>query len=523
MRLLSKCKFWGPSKEIRRLRTGMFLSWVFSIIIPIILIISFNVMTYGTNAFKAITSPDYFNKQVYQLKELNEFEYLLKRVENVIINNPTISEVDSLIKNIDVEIEIEMPRERYEDFILLVRKGNEVIISETFKSELKEEALAAFSKLPKDILPKFQPGRETNNEILFHETGYVIARQQDFYFDDGDEGSVFYLRKYTNIPGKIASTVGRNLLYILGMMFIVHTIMAYVMAKKVTQPIGDMMTATDEVKQGNYGYRINTSKESPLSSLSNSLNEMIIELDKGKEYQDKIETVRADFIANLSHDMKTPLTSIKIHAQAINDGIVNTPEKMDKYVNNILKKSSDMDAMLDELKIFNELELGTGNYTMHRINFEHFLQDAVDELNYDVSTDNVELRLSINVASPIIEFDPIKFKRVLNNIIFNSVKYAEVRPLIIDVKLNEHQQADDAYIELVIADNGIGVASDQYDKLFTQYYRVDPSRNQTISGSGLGLSIAKSIIEHHSGTISAEKSEFGGLAIKIKMNCEVTS
>lgn len=527
MRLFSRCKFLGPSEEIRRLRTGMFLSWSFSIIIPIILIIAFNVMTYGTNAFKAITSPDYFNKQIYQLKELNEFEYLFKRLENMAISDPNIEEIQHLVDNIDYENSTSTSgRDQFENILLLVRKRNNIVINENFGTQLTENELASFDQLPKDILPKFQPGRETNNETLFHATGYVIARQQDFYFEDGEEGSLFYLRKYTNIPGKIASTIGRNLLYVLGMMFLIHTAMAFAMAKKFTQPISDMMTATDEVKNSNYDYRITSLdalKGSPLATLSNSLNEMIIELDHGKQYQDRIESMRSEFIANLSHDMKTPLTSIKIHAQAINDGIVNTPEKMDKYINNIMKKSNEMDAMLDELKVFNELELGTGNYVMHHINFQHFLEDAIEELHYDVIADRVELKVFTNVNTPIIEFDPIKFKRVLNNITFNSVKYAEVRPLIIEFKLEEEKSPVGNFLELTISDNGVGVGDDQYDKLFQQYYRVDPARNQTISGSGLGLSIAKSIIEHHGGIITAMKSELGGLAIKIRLKCEVTA
>ncbi len=505
-------------KEVQKIRACMFLSWVFSIIIPIVLIIGINLMTHGSGAFEALTHPDYFSEQIYQLEELNDFEYITKTFENLTNEQPSQDAVNNLI----ARLSIGDTNEGKDEGIIIIRKADEIVNSLKYGPPITGALLEKFNQLPSDILPEFHPGRETNNELLFNETGYVITRQQDFYFDDGDEGSVFYLRKYTDIPGKIAATVGRNVLYLLLMMFGVHAVMAYVMAKKFTRPVDLMVIATEEVTAGNYNYRIPIAQPNLLAQLSSSLNDMIVELDKGKRYQERIESVRAEFIANMSHDMKTPLTSIKIHAQAINDGIVNTPEKMDKYIQNILKKSSDMESMLDELKVLNDLELGTGSYNMQQINFKHFLVDAVEELQYDVGSDTIELGVFTTVEKAVMTFDPMKIKRVINNITFNAVKYASIRPLKINFDLSENVDGNKTGIKFVISDNGVGVADEEYEKLFNQHYRVDPSRNQTISGSGLGLSIAKSIIEHHGGDIYAEKSNLGGLAIVICLNCEVS-
>jgi histidine kinase len=454
------------------------------------------------------------------LEELNDYEYLTKSFENLIITNPNIEDVEKLANLFSNSSTEKLGPNSLNDMIILVRKENEVVYSEYLGTGSDEKLRDRFSGLPKNILPDFKPDKETNNEILFHQTGYVVARQQDFYFNDGKEGSIFFLRKYTNMPAKIASIIGKNILQFMILMFFFHTILAYKMSKRLTNPLEYMVVATEEVMAGNYDYQIPVNEFSFLNKLSNSLNQMIKELNKGKKYRDRIESMRTEFIANLSHDMKTPLTSIKIHAQAIKDGIVKTPDKMEKYVGNILTKTNDMDAMLDELKVFNELEQGSSNYKMEVINFKNFLVDVVDELRYDVATENIKINLSFDEGSPIVKFDPAKIKRVINNIVFNSLKYASIRPLVIDLKLTEISELKCKYIEFLICDNGVGVSEGKLDKIFDKYYRVDPSRNQTISGNGLGLSIAKSIIEEHDGKIYAAKNEPSGLCIIINLNCE---
>jgi len=517
-----KRKLWKPNTEVGRVQRMMFFSWAFSIIIPIALLIVINAMVYGPNALDFIRKPKVFNEQIYQLNELNSGEYLRKTVDNFIIDRPTAPEMIVFADSLEALTEEIGAGNHRTDLFVVIRKGDQILLTQTLGQKITPEVRERFNQLPEDILPVFKPGRETNNELLFHETGYVIASQQDFYFADGSEGTVFAFHKYTNIPGKIASTIGKNLLYVVLMMFFFHLLMAYAMTKRVTNPVEKIVMATEAVSQGDYSYQIPIGKQPFLSSISISINKMILDLEKGKMVQDKIDSMRSEFIANVSHDMKTPLTSIKIHAQAIKDGIAKTPEKMDKYIDNILIKSNDMDQMLDELKIYNELELGTGKYDMQQINVRHFLEDAVEELQYDVASENIHLSLETTVEDPMLEFDPKKFKRVLNNITFNAVKYANIRPLEIAFSLREAITEEGNCIQLRIQDNGVGVADDEYSKLFKQHYRVDPARNQTISGSGLGLSIAKSIIEHHGGVIYAAKSELGGLAIVINLNCEVS-
>ncbi|MBN2897676.1 MAG: HAMP domain-containing histidine kinase [Clostridia bacterium] len=506
--------------ELGRVRRGMIFSWIFSLIIPIVIITAFNVLTYGDNALKVITHPNFFNRYVFQLKELNEPEYLSKTLENLVIDEPSEAALSKEITDFKNTAITEANEDMYQDMMVLVRKNARVVFSQNFGT-LSEKQISGFQRLSAAILPPFQPGRSTNNEMLFHETGYVISRQMDFYFDDHSKGSIFILRKYTNVPGKIAAIVGKNILYVIALMFLFHTLFAVRMSKRFTRPLKNMITATEEVMAGNYEYQIPIERKTVLRLLSSALNDMIEELNKGKLYRERMEATRSEFIANLSHDMKTPLTSIKIHAQAIKDGIVNTPEKMDKYIDNILKKSSDMDVMLDELKIFSELSLGTGNYAMDIVNFEYFLMDVVDELKYDVNAKDIELLVESNVTHPFLKFDPTKIKRLITNITFNSVKYAEKRPLKILFELSELLEESQHCIQLVISDNGRGVSDDKLEKIFDQHYRVDPARNQTISGSGLGLSIAKSIIEHHGGSIMAQRSALGGLAIVINFKCEV--
>lgn len=210
---------WKPYHEVRHVQKTMFFSWAFSIFIPIILIVVVNMMIYGASAVEFIFKPDFINSQVFQLEQLNSGEYFRKIVGNFIIDQPNEEEIVAVIDKIVNENELMTPDDRFKKMIVVIRKNEKILSQHVLGDPLSKTELAAFSRLPDDILPGFKSGRETNNETLLHETGYVIASQQDFYFEDGSEGSVFAFYSFTNIPGKIASAIGKSILYVTIFMF----------------------------------------------------------------------------------------------------------------------------------------------------------------------------------------------------------------------------------------------------------------------------------------------------------------
>ncbi|KDR95498.1 histidine kinase [Peptoclostridium litorale DSM 5388] len=497
----------------RKLRGKMFFMWMISLLIPIVILISYNYMLYGPKAFIFLTNPEFFNREIWQMERYNSSEYTSRYFNNLILENP-----DSVlnVKNHDVILNEDEIR-RYE-MIVLIRRNDQVISVNDLSTKAGKEVTEKMKGLGGDVLPKFKGGMETNNQELFVKTGYVVQRQTDFYFNDGDEGSIFILRKFTNIPGRISQAVMQNLILIIGMMALMQAFFSYRMSREITRPIDDIIQATNQVRDGNFSYRMKSRARGVLNELVLAINDMIVDLDAGRKYRRQIEKTRQEFLANLSHDLKTPMTSIKIHIDAIRDGVVSTPEKMDRYLSNIHRKVQDMDSMLEELKTFSELETGIGNYTFYNVNFNAVMEDIIDEFRYDIADSPIEIRYHADLPEgETVEVDVEKMKRVVLNIITNSIKYAKTETLVIDVNMKNTVYNEVPAVQLSIKDNGVGVPQDKLDRIFEKFYRADEARSHQQPGSGLGLAIAKTIVEQHGGSIEAISLPGEGLEIIITL------
>ena len=212
-------------------------------------------------------------------------------------------------------------------------------------------------------------------------------------------------------------------------------------------------------------------------------------------------------ISNISHDLKTPISAIKGYAEGIIDGVADTPEKMDKYVRTIYNKANEMNTLINELTIYSRIDTNRIPYNFSRINVAEYFGDCVEELGMDLESKNIELAY-FNYTDENIQIiaDPEQLKRVINNIVGNSVKYLDKQKGFINIRV---QDAGD-FIQVEIEDNGKGIAGKDLPYIFDRFYRTDTSRNSSIGGSGIGLSIVKKIVEDHGGSIWATSKESTG-------------
>ena len=166
-----------------------------------------------------------------------------------------------------------------------------------------------------------------------------------------------------------------------------------------------------------------------------------------------------------------------------------------------------MDKLINELTIYSKFDNNRIPYNFHRINVADYFGDCVEEVGVELESRNIRLNYS-NLVSPetLIIADPEQLKRVINNIISNSVKYLDKKDGVIDIRILDEVDA----IRVEIEDNGKGIAAKDLPKIFERFYRTDASRNSTQGGSGIGLSIVKKIVEDHGGYIWATSKEGEG-------------
>ena len=187
--------------------------------------------------------------------------------------------------------------------------------------------------------------------------------------------------------------------------------------------------------------------------------------------------------------------------------VADTPEKMDKYIKTIYNKAIDMDRLINELTTYSGIDNNRIPYNFHRINVADYFGDCVEEVGLDLEQRGIKLNYS-NLVSPdtVVIADPEQMKKVINNIISNSVKYMDKPDGHIDIRILDEVDS----IRVEIEDNGKGIAQKDLQKIFERFYRTDASRNSAQGGSGIGLSIVKKIVEDHGGYVWATAKEGEG-------------
>ena len=193
------------------------------------------------------------------------------------------------------------------------------------------------------------------------------------------------------------------------------------------------------------------------------------------------------------------------------DGVADSPEKMEKYIKTIYNKAGDMDFLIDELTMYSKIDANQIPYTFHRMNVGEYFSDCAEEVGLDLENKGIGFEYHFNCdADTEINADPEQLKRVINNIINNSVKYRKEQgsKIILDIK-----KPDEKNILVEIQDNGKGISEKDLEKVFERFYRTDASRSSAQGGSGIGLSIARKVVEDHGGSIYATGEEGVGLTI----------
>ncbi len=281
----------------------------------------------------------------------------------------------------------------------------------------------------------------------------------------------------------------------------------------IVRPVNRLRLATNNIKHGNFDFEMPRSTNDEIGDVCRDFEEMRIILKQTAQDKIKSDIEEKELIRNISHDLKTPLTSIKGYIEGILDGVANTPEKQEKYLRTIANKVNDMDRLIDELTLFSKLDTNRIPYVFDNINLKWYFDDLCDEIGIDMDAAEVELVYRCHIKKDIyVAIDVEQMKRVVNNIISNSIKYKDSsRKCVISIDVYDEGE----YAHIILNDNGKGIGTKELPHIFERFYRTDSSRNSSQGGSGIGLAIVKRIIEDHKGKIWAESVEGEGTTMHI--------
>ena len=337
-----------------------------------------------------------------------------------------------------------------------------------------------------------------------------LLKQQDFQFGDGVNGSIFIITDVNTLVPQIKASIIQIVYALIVVIIITASVLLIWIYRSILQPLNILHAATDAMKEGNLNYSIAGDPEDEIGQLCVDFEEMRIQLKELIEVRLKNEEEIKELISNISHDLKTPITAIKGYTEGIMDGVADTPEKKDKYLKTIYTKACDMSVLVDELSFYSKIDCNTMPYNIKVIHLHDYFSDCIEELSLDLEVKNVEISY-INDADHNLKVyaDVEQIKRVINNIIGNSVKYIGNKKGLIQIRIQDMGD----FVEMAFEDNGKGIAAKDLPFIFDRFYRADASRNSTKGGTGLGLAIVKKIIQDHMGDIRAISEEGKGTTI----------
>lgn len=388
----------------------------------------------------------------------------------------------------------------------LIRKdGNEIYsnISEEEMDAAKSVAGTAIDSA-KTLTASYHDVSVVKHTFFYGEKAFSIIA---IYTGEADQGVISYLQNYI-------------LKYILGFIiaFLVLTvcvngILSCWISRSVLVPLQKLSRGTKEIRDGNLDTEIDYSKPDEFGEVCRDFDEMRAYLKTSVEQRLKDEQRKKDLITGISHDLRTPLTSISGYLDGLMDGIANTPEKRQRYLSAIKTRAKDLSRLVDSLSEYNRLDSTSFHYHLEPADLKGFIRHYLASYEEEARQNQVEYQFMSESGEFPALLDKTEMKRVLDNLFTNTIRYRG-QPhsnVVISLRRVEHSTV----VEFIFSDDGPGVPDESLDRIFESFYRVDGARRNAGEGSGIGLAVVKEIISGHKGIVHAENH--GGLAIIIHL------
>lgn len=480
-----------------KLKTRLTISFCIIIFVPIFLAV-FVILGFQRFQIKAIETTygiesgtyTYLTNPVQLLNRYTKRNY--ERLLKVAAANPDSFLEESFLNEVNREL-----KGKYS--YLIVRREDEIIYRGK-ETNLQEKDLPGYGD-------DEQGEQDAVSGTYVDGDEELLIKQINFNFTDGGRGSAFIITTSYEVLPEVQRLFLDVCISVLVILILTAAMLIIWIYQGIIRPIKELEAATVNIQQGNLDFTIEREGNDEISELCGSFEEMRKRLKESFEQQMTSEQESRELIRNIAHDLKTPITAVKGYSEGLLDGVANTPEKQEKYLRTINNKANEMDALLNELTLYSKIDTNRIPYNFNKINVAEYFNDCIEEIGMDLETKQIGLTYFNYVDNDVmIIADPEQLKRVIHNIIGNSVKYLDKKQGLINIRIKDVGD----FIQVELEDNGRGIAAKDLPYIFERFYRADASRNSATGGSGIGLSIVKKIIEDHGGKIWATSKESVG-------------
>lgn len=278
----------------------------------------------------------------------------------------------------------------------------------------------------------------------------------------------------------------------------------------ILKPLKELNYASEMISSGDLDYEIKYKKDDEIGRFCSEFDRMRLRLKDSLEKQVRFEQSRKQLIASITHDLKTPLTSIKGYVEVLEDGVITDPETINNYLKIIGSKTNQLNHLIDDLFTFSKMELGEFQIMPEPISAVRLFDEILAAKHHDFQDTDIDFIYESLKEDCLVSVDEFRIHQILENLISNARKFTKTY-----IKFYARRYRD--FLEFYIEDDGVGIPQNELPMIFDHFYKVDKSRTYSNKGSGLGLAICKQIVEAHGGTISVRSEEGKGSIFKVKL------
>jgi len=276
-------------------------------------------------------------------------------------------------------------------------------------------------------------------------------------------------------------------------------VLGYFLSTTVTERIQLLKSAAEKLAEGDLQTRVPVQGRDEVAGLAVTFNQMAEQLQVADQRQRELESLRRDLIAWVSHDLQTPLTSMRAILEALSDGVVEDPETVKRYLNTAQRDVRNLSALIDDL--FQMAQLDAGGFPLQRAeaSLGDLISDTLESFTELAKQQEITLEGNVDLDVDPVLMDTQAIGRVMNNLIGNSLRHTSNKGRI-SVWVRRTTQG----VEVTVSDTGAGIHAEDLQHIFERFYRGEKSRNRGTGGAGLGLAIARGIVQAHGGSIRVE-------------------
>lgn len=289
---------------------------------------------------------------------------------------------------------------------------------------------------------------------------------------------------------------------------IIATSYGLFVSASVTDHLRRLAETAQKVAEGDLGARAPVTGRDEVAQAAMAFNEMAAQLERAAAERREVEQLRRDLIAWTSHDLRTPLTSIRAMIEALHDGVVEDEDTIRRYYQTIRADIVSLNALIDDLYELAQLEAGGLDMDRAPASLRDLISDALESFQALARKRGITVTGEVEAGIDPVSVNAEKIGRVLNNLIGNAVKYT---PAEGEVRVRAWRDSDGVHV--TVEDSGPGFAEEDLPRVFEQFYRGEEARSRATGGAGLGLAIANAIVEGHEGHMSAGNRPEGGAIV----------